>query len=1277
MSQSPVSCKLDDVAKACLTTRGKLQLLLVKEGLHDESVEGRGSHATLTSAAALKKIIAYYREHGENETADGVDFEWLEDQLPAGQDMKVEASGISLIGIGRTSEKAVARAEPSGYAFLKAPASKEGHHLRISDLPEHVQRFLKVSDKRVGVLPEICPQLRFTAQHTNRGWRAADVAPMPRLWSRALVRIEADAAVKVPGITGGSYLWTEDDKEKGYYVAKVWPAMPTDVDASNRSGPSCIVQPIEPFGWNVPPIDNGDEIEKEADVFAPLINSTAASLTTAIEQKRLDPETIERAFGKIKKNSPFLSKEVHRRVVNHCLKSPAGANADTVRGLLVTGKVEEERGGALVLRVIVSMLDRLDGISIDLETDGQEIWELGLAQPPKDVATYYRASMDEGLQRVRDAAPGCWIGHNLQEWDRAALAKNGVEIDPQKVWDTLRIEALLSPTRRSLALNTSHKAGDDAVVAYQLFQSQIIRLLLRSRDTRPLPLDVLLEPLASQGNTLSELRKFIRDTKPFHAAIKEASHQQKEELLAATALPPVLQQIQAAVDANAAEAMVHIIYPRALQSLVEQVSRVNMVGSAGSLQEQYIREPTEAERTDPSDFGVQLAAFYRQACSKAGVQPTVGSLSPWARSYFQEHPTWIATTAQKTEPATRATTWAIPVEAYEQAALSPPEHLIVLAPDLVEASSYVRLAQYADDELSDFIARHHLWARFDGSGSYCKLSEAQAAELSASSNTPFTGQAIPWLQRTVHGRYALYAYSPDALGRIRRGKPDGCSWKEVTLDDVPVASVAAVKINRAGRSAAPHQQRLNPDTRQRAPYWAAQELLLAKVASQACKGAPIILLTRGDDEIEDLRAFFRRRGWYVPEGGTLRRRIELVEAGTSSRRLLILPRDQWHKLLSLEASVPIQLVVEALPIKRHQAFRRGELQREQLGALPGEGQMEASGEAEDEAAVPEPEEVEHDVAEDADESGERPYALQDGLFLIAPLLRWVAHAAALLSPEAPLLALDPRIEPIALPNEVNVRSLRIASYAKGEYEACLNEAKGYFPAPVKIEDITLPENWRESLEHVFLPPEASFHDYQEPYLEPIMRRERDVLVELPTGSGKSVLFQAPALYHGLRHGLLSIVITPLKALMVDQAHALYDKGFLSSVDYVSGDLPHIEIQDIYRRVASGDIAMLYLAPERFRSRSFMTALKKRLEIDGTFGYVVFDEAHCVSLWGLDFRPDFIRAMDFVNEDRKRGRAHPFPCVLLSATITEQIHEHLARTIVPFSRNDSKHSESHP
>ncbi|HTE39522.1 MAG TPA: RecQ family ATP-dependent DNA helicase, partial [Steroidobacteraceae bacterium] len=152
----------------------------------------------------------------------------------------------------------------------------------------------------------------------------------------------------------------------------------------------------------------------------------------------------------------------------------------------------------------------------------------------------------------------------------------------------------------------------------------------------------------------------------------------------------------------------------------------------------------------------------------------------------------------------------------------------------------------------------------------------------------------------------------------------------------------------------------------------------------------------------------------------------------------------------------------------------------------------------------------------------------------------------------------------------------------------------------------------------------------------------DVLAIMPTGGGKSLCFQLPAL---LRAGT-TIVVSPLIALMQDQVRQLQDNGIAST--FINSSLDGATMSQRTAALIRGDYKLVYLAPERLLQAEFLSNVISRLQAGPGIASVVIDEAHCVSEWGHDFRPEYRQ----LNQLRKKLPDVPvFAC---TATATERV-----------------------
>jgi ATP-dependent DNA helicase RecQ len=184
------------------------------------------------------------------------------------------------------------------------------------------------------------------------------------------------------------------------------------------------------------------------------------------------------------------------------------------------------------------------------------------------------------------------------------------------------------------------------------------------------------------------------------------------------------------------------------------------------------------------------------------------------------------------------------------------------------------------------------------------------------------------------------------------------------------------------------------------------------------------------------------------------------------------------------------------------------------------------------------------------------------------------------------------------------------------------------------------------------PSNASGGSLQRDIVEAGMRNE-SLLAILPTGGGKSLCFQVPALVRNYRRGVLTIVISPLQSLMKDQVDGLVRRTGTPFAAALYGLLTAPERGDALRRVRLGDVALLYVSPEQLRNRSFREAIAWR-----EVGCWVFDEAHCLSKWGHDFRPDYLYAGRFIREFAKRQGVDIPAIACFTATAKRDVKEEI-------------------
>lgn len=835
---------------------------------------------------------------------------------------------------------------------------------------------------------------------------------------------------------------------------------------------------------------------------------------------------------------------------------------------------------------LASPLLLASALAIDLETDGECIWEIGCARNGQATLLHEErggadldAALDDLSERIRTAP--LLVGHNLLAWDWPFVSRRTTPALAPLIWDTLLVQYLIEPQALSHSLGGSHRADQDAAAAVQLFKDQLNRLppdmarrimVGEFQDSMQL-LDALIEALQVEADFAREPPEFLvvtgsTPTKLVLAPLgrlRELDWVPQVSVVAADSvegLPAAWRQIDvAALEKTAPTGMESRPTGKILVAVARMVAAQGIVLRRNMIPAWLLEHDTA------------LAGAVDAAC----VTPMIVG-DGWRVAMLPTRVAWW----METEPSS-----------YSVAGLN--DDVLLLDRRQVTRSDVV-------------------------------------LELGKLPQVPFLrvgveGPALRWLlvDRAAHlldprgGLTAFTTFPVDRAVRVREAK----------------VSSPACRPTFAKR----HHHILYPRSEDQGTYWT--EVLLAfQELAAACAGTvPILLVesSRSRSLIEILTSGLAELG--LGEVKTVHRsQREHMRRAAKGGFGLVDTLDRWSvwKSLAHSAGVTLQPVVEALPIEEWHA-RASTLSVAQAGS-----------------------EAHANVDTPADAAAVRSAVMLESLpVLIRERLHgWMADVE-LSTSSVPAVLIDPRMGDSAnqLADFVDIVQLREVPFQSDQARRLdlvlspLKFVREEAPAGLEAMERFLIANWQPRSAGSGNPVKG-FKPSQTVAMEAICTRSANVLVPLPTGEGKSVLFQVPALCRGLRNRRLTLVISPLKALMRDQVERLREQGFSESVDYLSGDRTPSEMAEVMQGVLDHRIVLLYVAPERMRSEVFLDVLYKRMHADDGLEHVVVDETHCVNQWGYEFRPDYFHALDLLlRMCRRTDAAGPTPFLLLSATIT--------------------------
>ena len=858
-----------------------------------------------------------------------------------------------------------------------------------------------------------------------------------------------------------------------------------------------------------------------------------------------------------------------------------------------------------------SLKSEIPYVAFDLESDGNVISQFAFLTED-NIRTYNGEDQLNSLMRKLKRQE-IIVGHNIKQWDLPILEKKGLKTKSY-VWDTLEMEILLNPCRYAYSLHTSHNAEDDTKLVNDLFWNQLFRLsennelVKQLRPILPTQINGILQHL--QVKYFADYFKSTAKTnQQFFQELRPLSKKLLENLSHISQIP--------------ADEKTLIVAPNNLWPRIAQVVPLQFPDHEKDTHLMSI----DSEKVNKQQFDNSLSKKILQRFCEESKTPIVANIPLYLR-VEGDNPTKITFSDDFLRDFLKDSEShidCIDIDSFEDPTITSTDyqHIFVIG---VELHDRIHKCCIGTWSFADLMARG------------CKLPFAMAAtnyaivkdeDLEKLGITKPKLAANFWAERNWDNTFSIYqnfqyqAYKKEFESHFKVGFQN-IEWK---LDGQTNNNISITQVSREQKDNA--EQRVSVGSTQRSKYWLFQFEILKEV-HKTCPNMPIVYIVNDLDENDELNKYASTLDFYVPQHGTGFRKLEYI--GSHQNGMVIISKDQFiNEIGSYRTDKAFCYVWDNMDIDRYMLM---------WDKLPFK------------------DDIEDDADEEQDDKVRRTTPKQC-IYASWPVFEHYCSLMKANSEDSQLFVIDSHFDDYSdLAKECNAKWLKVSLWKDyNEFERAYDIAKKHFK-DIHAEDFKMETaKAMDYIRRIFIGENSQWSETQLSVLPHILERRGDCVVSMPTGGGKSVLFQGPALYRAMFSRKLTLVVTPLRALMQDQVEELQKKGFVTNVDYLSGDRMMPEVRQIYSRIRSGELALLYVTPERFRVRSFMNVLYQRLEADRGLEYIVFDEAHCVSQWGQDFRPDYRNA---IKKSLKLRHAYDIMITLFSATVTTQVNEDFAK-----------------